>query len=887
MNRFVSRSAPLVALFALVLICFARLAARPGDLLVDGDRASIDAALQPDARALGNDLTRLFLPNHARVAEQVARGRLPSAWDPWGFGGRPRVGNPQSGLFYPPVWLVWLAWTPSALSWLTAAHLVSGGIGAFVLARQYRVSAPGATVAALVFAGSPYLLAHVFEGHYPHVWSVTWYPWAFLATERLRRGDWRGASWLPPILALGILAGHAQETYYLLLALGAWTLADGLRPLARALPRFGLASPATTERLLRIHQRREWRGNGRAFVNARPHFATKSAVMAGLLLISAGLSAVEWIPDVHAAQWALRGGPVTVFEAGRYHVSALNLLQLLSPRALGGPADYIGHENYWETILSFGWTPLVLILLALTRASARRGVKAWGILLIASIVFAAGWRLGFFAVMHAVAPGMGRFRAPGRALFLAALAAAMLAGFGIDALQSAGEPRRMWSSYRRMVVMVGVLLATGCAIAWARGWSENPYASAPADAPLVVRAEPRRDRELRRWATGCSLVVRDPIFWASLAGTTGVVFWLRRRPGNARGAAVVCVLLVFGELGWNGAQLLKTTAPQAFLGDDPIARAIARESPPTPFRIRARDAFYSDLRAQESGLEKVNINDSFQLQHAADLYETLYELFRPVRPIWARMPMAQAVEWFRGEVRQSVLDRMGVAFLISDRPQPGASWPIVAEGRWRGSSYVVYRNRSALPRAYVVPRAKSTRDDDARVILTGRTSPRDAVLMAFDPLDVGGERQPFTPATYDGADPDCIVIHATTVAPGLLVVTDAWMPGWVAEVDGESTPVLLGDHAHRVAPLRRAGDHRIVMRYRPPGLRLGLAITSIAAAVWLVLSFSWARRRRLLLRASKASAATPLFHERLIAEIAPTCAAVESAHHSEDAAATR
>src|SRR5580704_8714116 len=126
MLKQLARLLPLAAVFALILICFARLAARPGDLLVDGERASIDAALQPDARSVGNDLTRLFLPNHARVAAQVARGRLPSAWDPWGFGGRPRVGNPQAGLFYPPVWLVWAAWTPSALTWLTAAHLLWG-----------------------------------------------------------------------------------------------------------------------------------------------------------------------------------------------------------------------------------------------------------------------------------------------------------------------------------------------------------------------------------------------------------------------------------------------------------------------------------------------------------------------------------------------------------------------------------------------------------------------------------------------------------------------------------------------------------------------------------------------------------------------------------------
>jgi hypothetical protein len=40
----------------------------------------------------------------------------------------------------------------------------------------------------------------------------------------------------------------------------------------------------------------------------------------------------------------------------------VNVFQLLSPFALGGPAAFLGHDNYWETVLSIGlalsFTPL-------------------------------------------------------------------------------------------------------------------------------------------------------------------------------------------------------------------------------------------------------------------------------------------------------------------------------------------------------------------------------------------------------------------------------------------------------------------------------------------------------------------------------------------------
>ena len=49
-----------------------------------------------------------------------------------------------------------------------------------------------------------------------------------------------------------------------------------------------------------------------------------------------------------------RAARLTLRQASRYHVHATNLFQLLGPDALGGPADYFGDDNYWETVLSIG-----------------------------------------------------------------------------------------------------------------------------------------------------------------------------------------------------------------------------------------------------------------------------------------------------------------------------------------------------------------------------------------------------------------------------------------------------------------------------------------------------------------------------------------------------
>src|SRR5437867_2762864 len=54
------RLSPFAALTALALVCFARLVAEPGALIVDGDRPSRDDLKPAADRSVGNDLTRLF-----------------------------------------------------------------------------------------------------------------------------------------------------------------------------------------------------------------------------------------------------------------------------------------------------------------------------------------------------------------------------------------------------------------------------------------------------------------------------------------------------------------------------------------------------------------------------------------------------------------------------------------------------------------------------------------------------------------------------------------------------------------------------------------------------------------------------------------------------------
>ncbi len=865
-NRGRGRFWPIaLSLVAVLGVSFARLIASPKNLLVDPVRPSVDSLIR-GKREPGNDLTRIFLPQRASILDAVRDlGRVPY-WDPAGFGGRPRLGNPQAGLFYPPGWIAWFTRAPAALGWLTAAHLLWGGFGVYFFLRIARVGRFGAVVAAACFETSPYLIAQTFEGHYPHVWGACWYPWALSANLVRRKGDLRGAIALPWILALSLLTGHPQEGYYLLIILGCWWCWDWARIAwngawnretthsdisekaiqGSAEPVTGSTRSTASIRFDPPHDR------GRSRVFSPPGPRASFFVPLAITIVALGLTAIEVVPDAAANRYALAESKRSIAHASSYHINFLNFFQLITPKALGGPADYFGHDNYWEPLLSIGWAPLLLAAIGATRyrdRALRLGLLAATLL---SVAFAAGRRFVLFALFYELIPGMDRFRVPSRSLFLASLGASALAGLGAEAflaLASANDEaawRSLWKRYRRLLAPIVALLIAGLILAAATGLNRDVHPNASRSAPTERDRGKNHKREANRWILAAATIAKDKIFLTSALGTTALMALGTRYPKRQKRVAVAFAALAVAELTIHAHGVLRTAPPSVFLGPDPISNALVDRREEGAFRIRAHDTFYSDLRARIHGIEKINVYDSFQIQHSADLYRTLFDMFRPrIEPTATSAEKNDPATARTELVRQAVLDRMNVAYVVSGPIASDLSWPVDESGNWNGTAWRIERNPTVLPRAYVVPRSITVREAKRTLDLFIKINPREYVITDLEPILDDGPRQPFVAATYNATDPDHVFIEATTKAPGLLVIADTWMPGWSAEVDGVPTAIIRGDHAHRVIPLRSAGRHKIELRYDPPGFTLGFAITTTSAIVWIAatIGFLLASRR--------------------------------------------
>jgi hypothetical protein len=82
--------------------------------------------------------------------------------------------------------------------------------------------------------------------------------------------------------------------------------------------------------------------------------------------------------------------------------------------------------------------------------------------------------------------------------------------------------------------------------------------------------------------------------------------------------------------------------------------------------------------------------------------------------------------------------------------------------------------------------------------------------------------------------PGFVAIDADLACPGLIVVGDAFYPGWRARVDGRRIPV---QEVSAVRAVRTAaGRHRVEFSYRPASVYLGFSLAIAALAAVLVLS---------------------------------------------------
>ena len=147
------------------------------------------------------------------------------------------------------------------------------------------------------------------------------------------------------------------------------------------------------------------------------------------------------------------------------------------------------------------------------------------------------------------------------------------------------------------------------------------------------------------------------------------------------------------------------------------------------------------------------------------------------------------------------------------------------------------------PRAWLVGAARLA--DGAAAIqafLDPGFDPRqEAVVASRVPLDRASRAS--GSARWLARRADRQQLETDSSGPALLVLADAYDPGWRASIDGTAVAVVRANLAFRGVPVP-GGRHRVELLYRPRPVLVGLAVSSAALAVAAGLLVASRRDRR-------------------------------------------
>ncbi|HEY8742311.1 MAG TPA: YfhO family protein, partial [Chloroflexota bacterium] len=309
-------------------------------------------------------------------------------WDSHIFLGAPLFANIQAAVLYPPN-VMFLFWsTPQAIAASLILHVWWACWGMALLCRRtFNVPWAGAVVGGAMFGLGGFFSAQA--GHVNQVDTAAWLPWLLLCLDlawQRRSGGFAALAAL--VVAVQFLAGHTQESYFILcvvLAWGIWRLLQQRRAMASLL----------------------------------------AIAFAGLVALAGGgaLAAVQLLPTLELTAQSIRRTGLTIGEASSFSLRPDLLIIELLP-------GFAHQPDSSEHIAYVGVMGLLLALIGAVAARRRPGTALLYVLVALPLALAFGqydplWQLAFHVV-----PGFSSFRVPARWLYVTT--------FGLSALGALG-----------------------------------------------------------------------------------------------------------------------------------------------------------------------------------------------------------------------------------------------------------------------------------------------------------------------------------------------------------------------------------------------------------------------------------------------------------------
>jgi hypothetical protein len=728
--------------------------------------------------------------------------RMPH-WNPLLMGGLPFVEGMHGDIFYPPSLAMFFIDARAMWGWKMSLHIFLAGMFTYLfLRRGLLLSRAAAFFGGLVFMVGANMVSLVLPGGDGKLFVSALAPLLFWLTERAARYN-RPQDYAAFALgvALMLFTSHMQMAYYCVWGISLYFLFR-----AWQLGRLEAAVRGSVGRAVGV----------------------RILLFAVAGLMGVGAAAVQFLPPLgYLQEFSHRADRQETAATGKawsatYSLNAEEIVSLVVPEFVGElatadpqrpAAGYWGRNPLKLNNEYAGLVPLLLLPVLLMR---RRTPQVWFFtgLGVLTLLYALADSTPLFHLFYLI-PGVSLFRAWSMIIFLYALSVAVLGAIAVQQLLEwlADERAANQRAAARKILWVVAAVFFGLALLQTAGLITSMWAAMAGDA-VRLAALPANVPHI---TTG---------FWiaAFIALAVAGIWEIAVRDVITPAMVVTLLALVAGVDAYRAARpfVVYTALINRFYGDAPQFRA--DDSILMLQQLRDRDEPFRvyDLGQLLQGPYGQNDLAVHGLEQLGGHHGNEMGRYR------ALIGGEHAENLGASDLR--LADVTNVAYFLA--PQR-LEHPKLEEV-YVGAQSVIYRNRDALPRAYVVGRTELFPSEADVVVrmLDARFDARSAAIVT-EPLPADVQVQEGATGTVQWVERqvDRYTLNVTATAPALLMVLDNWYPAWEAEVNGQATPIHRANHTFRAIAVP-AGQSTVTLRYTPSALQAG---AGISLAVMLLL----------------------------------------------------
>jgi hypothetical protein len=421
---------------------------------------------------------------------------------------------------------------------------------------------------------------------------------------------------------------------------------------------------------------------------------------------------------------------------------------------------------------------VVILTLGLAGAAARwreRSVRLLAAMGVGGLIFALGARSLYHGILYALIPNLDKARAPSMAEAIFHLGIVVLAAYGLDSLRTSEINGAAKTLAIRILGWSSILLYAGLTVL------------------MTVRAEKGEEYKMLAQTALVALIL------------SGILWLWKHSRLSGTAASVLCILLLLFELNNftdHGLRTFETAKTLRKLDENHDLAAFLKQRNDFP-RVEVDDKEIP-----------FNFGDWFGVDQIGG--------FQP--------GLLKSLALTQGEPRYRML--LAINYAIARKP----SRPDQAEVFQGTSGIKIFANPGAFPRVRIVHAAVGAPDEDAvisTVVNPATDLQRTVVVRGVPPVL----------ETCDGGDVQVVRYRTTSVAlrvttpcKSMVLVADTWFPGWKASVDGKPAQIYAAYDIVRGVVVD-AGQHEVVMRYRPSSVFAGMLLAFMGILLCAALQF--------------------------------------------------